>query len=419
MAEPLASGDLGGIRKALRAGDYPAVITQVRQAMAVDPVTTLADPAVNEWCGRRYRNLFIEAAAVDEHAIAASQGPFPMRLLDHRSDRERVARRFLRDVSDDEITTEMPPAATTAITDTTLVFCPGLLTGLLPVLAFQSVWPRITERYGVRILAADSHPMRSASANVADLVNAIERGIGVAPDPEATLITADDDPAPPGDVLLMGYSKGSPDALSLLVERPDLAPRIRAVIGWAGAIGGSFVANDIYGKIKDLPTYDAVKDLNGRVGELVKQLVPIVRIEKIDRRLDEYDIKGALLSLTTFDRDAFIRDNADHFAELGVPMLYFSGSTSPWEVPYFQVQGTLELDRYDMNNDMQLTQSQARPPVPNPPHLAMFHANHWDLSYDAFPWYTTLGSQHLKHPFPKYAAMAALVEFLNETGLLT
>ena len=60
------------------------------------------------------------------------------------------------------------------------------------------------------------------------------------------IITADDNPTPPeGDIFLMGYSKGSPDILTLLTKRPDLAPRIKGFAAWAGAVGGSYAANDI------------------------------------------------------------------------------------------------------------------------------------------------------------------------------
>jgi hypothetical protein len=49
----------------------------------------------------------------------------------------------------------------------------------------------------------------------------------------------------------------------------------------------------------------------------------------------------------------------------------------------------------------------------------MFRANHWDLSYDTFPWYATLGSTHLKDPFAREPAMASIVGFMSELGILT
>lgn len=410
--------DTSTIRDALEREDYDTVISEVRAAMAADPIAALGDPVINDWMGRRYRNIFISEAVADPTALKHSQAPFPIRLIDPRNDRERVAKRMIRRISDDEITVEMPRASATSLTNTTLIFAPGLITGLMPSLGFQFLWPGITERFGLRVLASDSHPMRSSDANVADLENAIERGIGIGTTRDAPYITAADNPVPPGDVLLMGYSKGSPDILSLLTARPDLAPRIRGFIGWAGAVGGSYIADDIYKQIKDIPAFQNGPDAPERVMRQVLRLVPIAEVKQISRRLDEYDIAGAIQSLTTPFRAKFLEENAEAINALGIPMFYFTGSTTVFEVPYFQKQGTLELKQYDRDNDMQLTQEQARVPHPSAPHLAMFHANHWDLSYDTFPWVKTMGSMHLREPFARGPALAAIVLFMAEIGLL-
>jgi hypothetical protein len=233
------------------------------------------------------------------------------------------------------------------------------------------------------------------------------------------LVTADDNPTAPGDVVLIGYSKGSPDILALLAARPDLAPRIRAVVGWAGAVGGSYLADDIYQKLKSLPMYNQIADLtSSEVGKQVFRLAPVAEIKAINRRVDEYDVLGAINSLTTGIRAQFLTDHAEAINSLPIPQFYFTGSTSLLEVPYFQRQGTLELDEYDQDNDMQLTQAQAALPSPHAPRLAMFHANHWDLSYDPFPLSRTMGSRHLKNEFARRPAMNAIVLFLAELGLL-
>ncbi len=407
----------GDITYAMARKDYPEVIKLVREAVRDDPQAALNDPVIHEWMGRRYRNIFITEALANTDALKNSQAPFPINLVDPRSDREKVAKRMISNVSEQEITEELPLAEPSGFADTTLVFAPGLLTGLLPNLAFQSVWPRVMNRFRVKIAISDSHPMRSSEANVADLENVIERGIGVSPI-DASFITEDQDPSAPGDVILMGYSKGAPDILTLLARRPDLAPRIKAVIGWAGAVGGSYLANDIYNQVKDIPAFDTVQALSGDIGKLMLRLAPVIQINNVNRRLEEYDIKGALQSLTTEYREQFLEENGAAIAELGIPMFNFTGSTHLMEVPYYQRQGTLELLKYDKYNDMQLTQEQAHLPAPNAPLLSMFHANHWDLSYDTFPWYTTLGSTKLKDPFAREAAMSAILLFMSEIGLM-
>lgn len=412
--------DTSALQNALKKEDYDTAISEARSAIAADATAAVADPVMQDWLGRRFRNIFMTEAEADPEALKNASAPFPLRLIDPRSNRERVAKRNLKGITTEEIKAEMPHASASNLSNTTFLFAPGLLTGLLPKLAFQSVWPQVTTRFGIRVLAADSHPMRSSEANVADLENAIERGIGVAPDPAGTIITADDNPKPPGDVFMLGYSKGSPDIISLIAKRPDLAPRIRGVASWAGATGGSYLANGMYDRISSgaghLP--DSTGDLSKQVTRAVMSLAPIAQIQKIDRRIDEYDIPGALRALTTGFRDQFLEDNWDKINSLGIPYFSFTGATSVFDVPYFQWQGTLELAKYDINNDMQVTQQQARWPNQAGPNLAMFQANHWDLSYDKFPWYTTMGSTKLKDPFARKAAMCSIVLFMAELGII-
>ena len=411
--------DTSSISSALDRDDYETVISEVKAAVTDDAVGALSDPVVSSWLKRRFTNIFLSEAEVDPDALKVSEKPIVLRRFDRRDARERVAQRMFKDITAEEIHTEMPAAETETLSNTTLVFAPGLLTGLLPVLAFQSVWPQVTNRFGLRVIASDSHPMRSARDNVSDLENAIERGIGVAGDPEGSFITDEDDPEPiDGDFLLIGYSKGAPDVLNLLIRRPDLAPRIRGVVGWAGAIGGSYLANDIYEKLTKHEVVANSGNLTKEVTESVMRLAPIAQLNKINRRIEEYDVIGALKSLTTHERDRFIGDHEHDLAELRIPMMSFTGATSVLDVPYFQWQGTLQLNQYDVNNDMQLTQEQAQFPSTLGPHLAMFNANHWDLSYDSFPWYTTMGSRKLKDPFARRAAMFSIVLLMSEIGLL-
>jgi hypothetical protein len=73
----------------------------------------------------------------------------------------------------------MPPPVFKELKNTTLLFCPGFMSGLFPVMAFQDAFPILEKHYKVRILQSDSHPMRSCEANSVDLLNAIEKGIGL------------------------------------------------------------------------------------------------------------------------------------------------------------------------------------------------------------------------------------------------
>jgi hypothetical protein len=57
-------------------------------------------------------------------------------------------------------------------------------------------------------------------------------------------IMARPEPADKEPLVLLGYSKGVPDILEAVAAYPELAARVAAVIGVAGAVGGSPLAND-------------------------------------------------------------------------------------------------------------------------------------------------------------------------------
>jgi hypothetical protein len=400
------------LRELQHRGEYLTLIQEVKSRISADR-RAMTDPEIKLWCARRFRNLFLTEAEQDPNALAeASRSSLPLGV-ERRSPRQRIAERFLKNYGVSEWQIEMPEAQIGPVRNTTLVFCPGLLNGMLPIGAFQSAFPAIESKYGLRILRADGHPVRGCEANVKDLLDTIERGLGQAADllpiTEATAI-------PPKDVFLLCYSKGAPDALTLLARHPELKDRIRCVVNWAGAVGGSYIANGLYGEVKD------INMPRGRIGEpiptILKIIAPVVRLEGVVRRLDEYDIKTALRDLTTDTRAAFMAEHSALFDSLSIPFFNITGATTLLEVPYFQATGLIQLNHYDIDNDMQLIQEQARIPLPMATDLAMCKAHHWDLAYDAFPENRCLGSSNLEHPFPKTAAVTAVFKLVAELGLV-
>lgn len=410
--------DFSPIRTALDAKDYATVVSLVRQAFDSNPTAAINDPVIQNWLGVRFRNLFLNEAMGDPDAIKHAKAMFPLDRFDHRPERQQLAEQNFRHFDLAELELELPVSEVEDLSERTLLFLPGLLTGLLPVLAFQSVWPYIMDRFGLRVVASDSHPGRSSKANVADLLNVIEKGIGVNVGPEGGFITSADNPQPiEGDFVAMGYSKGGPDFLTMLVEHPEIASRVKGIVGWAGAFGGSFAADEIYKTLQKLPDAQVVGKFDVHLSALLARMAPVINSNHLTRRLDEYNIKEAIESLTTTFRSRFIAEHEETLRSFNIPGFYFTGATSIIEVPYFQMKGTLDLDHYDQDNDMQLIQTQATIPG-NSTRLAMIHANHWDLSYDSFPWYETGGSHNLKNPFPRRVAMVAIVQTLGEIGVL-
>jgi hypothetical protein len=414
--------ELGELRALEETGEYEDLIAGLRERVEVD-TRTLADPWVKDWCGRRWRNLFLSAALDDPAAVkAASQRvgvpgtdiSLRVGLLDRRRARQRLAERFLKHVPPGEWELELPPARVDEL-EATLVFCPGLIGSLLPLRAFQKAFPVIAAKRGWRILCAEAHPVRSCKANLDDLLAALDRGEGL--DPHCQPIASEVAEAP-GDVFLLGYSKGVPDALTLLAERPDLAPRIKALWSWGGAIGGSYLADGMYDLIKGLSM--PAGGLGDAMMAILRSAFPVVRLDAAAQRLDEFDIKGGVRDLTTAERRRFLDEHAEAIDALGIPIFSVTGATTALEVPYFQIQGYLDIRRQsgDGDNDMQVTQEQARWPGEMGVHLAVLHAHHWDMSYDRFPVRARLGSPNLEHPFPREAAITAIVQLTAELGLV-
>jgi len=422
---PTTEALLARAEQAAEASDFDTTIALVRQAVTNDRTAALSSPWLGSWLARRYVWLFLEEALADptlDIIIAHERDG----IFDWRRRRTLVFERFVNpDLVDEAVIHDgQPEVPEFSLNDFTLLFCPGLLTGLLPDLAHASVWPRIEERYGIRVLAADSHPARSCEANVADLAAAMEHGVGH----NAQSVYMSGDTATPvhGDVILMGYSKGGPDSLTFLAQRPDLAPRVRGVIGWAPAYGGSYIADDAL--VTASKAGDQAVDTLVELGHVAAQVVPTPIVEDLTYRLDEYRVIDSLVSLATAPRDEWWAANRSKLEALNLPFLTVSGSTSVREVPIYQMKSAKRLDEIDPDNDMQLVQEDTRLDLPTAHHLAVFHANHWDMSYDPFPQPeadTKAGKAVVKgatinteHEFARYAAVCAFLDLFWEIGLL-
>ena len=397
------------------AGDYLSVIEGVRELVTLN-AASIKDPWIKGWIGRRWRDLFLQGAVKDKNAVeyASKPGllaPVPLPgFLKKSNPRQAIAERFLKDCPNSEWQAELPPAQHDPIKNTTLMLCGGLLTGLLhaEAHAFPVEADLLYQERGWRTIRADVHPMRSCQANEADIEAAFHgEGLDV-------LMRPIEHPEPPKDVFLLGYSKGSPDILSFLVNHPEYHDRIKGVFTWAGAVGGSYTADGIYSQIKDLPTEGSYE----YVSKLLSVISPAMFNQVGLRRLDEYDVKGALNDLRTEVREAFNREHAEYLDSLGIPIFALTGATAPLEVPNIQFMDAVRLSSSDANNDMQLTQKQAILPIGMNTHIAMAHAHHWDVAYAAFPLAMRAMSPNLEHRWPRYAALVANWELLAELGLI-
>lgn len=398
-----------------QAGEYLDVIEGVRELVTLNP-QSVKDPWIKGWIGRRWRDLFLQEAVKDKHAVEFASkppllAPLPLPSMFKKTNpREALASRFLKDVPNSEWQAELPAAQYNTIDNTTLIICGGLLTGLLhsEAHAFPVEVDRLYQERGWRTIRADVHPMRSCEANEAD-IEAAFRGEGL----DARMQPIDN-PEPPGKVFLLGYSKGSPDIMSFLVHHPEYHDQIKGVFTWGGAIGGSFTADGVYNQIKDLPSAGSFEYVSTLLSVITGTMLNQVGMQ----RLDEYDINGALNDLRTDVREAFNLKHSEYFDSLHIPFFALTGATTPLEVPSVQFMDCVRLSAYDANSDMQLTQKQAILPIGMSTHIAMAHAHHWDIAYAPFPLAMRAVIPNLEHRWPRYAAMVANWELMAELGLI-
>lgn len=388
------------------AGDVPELIEQVRAAVVTDPVAAIADPVVKAWLARRWTALAVQRGALDPEAVAIARGR--ARRL---AAQEAIARRFVLPALRGAPWRELPPAERRPLSATTVVLCPGLLGALMPMSAFASTAPLLEREYGVRVVVADSHPAASCSANARDILRAVTRGEGFAVDGTELRPGA----ITPRDVVLVGYSKGTPDALAMLAEHPEVAAGVKAFVSWAGAAGGSYLADQVAPLVDDI---DLDAFLEGIGGKVLRRLMPAAEFNRITRREDEFDLPGAIRDLRTDVRSQFLDAHRALLDALGVPFISVAGAVRVGDVPYFQALATLQLARRERINDMQVTQSQTRVPVAASAHLATLRADHWDMAYDAFPRQLRFGSRRLSHHLPRTAMLGATLALLTETGLI-
>jgi len=78
-------------------------------------------------------------------------------------------------------------------------------------------------------------------------------------------------------IILIGFSKGAPDILEALVDYPEVADKVKAVVAYAGAIGGSPLADDAETSQLNLLSKIPLSDCQKSDGGALKSLSPAVR----------------------------------------------------------------------------------------------------------------------------------------------
>jgi len=186
-------------------------------------------------------------------------------------------------------------------------------------------------------------------------------------------------------VVLIGYSKGTPDILEAIVMYPELRERIVAVVSVAGAVGGSPVAYDVEQKQLHIMKYAPKADCTSGDGGAIESLRPVVRQKWLAQNPLPADI--AYYSLVTYPEPERIS-------------LLLGGTYK-------------DLSQIDSRNDGQLLFYDQL--IPGSSLLGFINADHWAVVVPIARSHPFVGSTFVdKNDYPREALLEALLRFLEE-----
>jgi hypothetical protein len=194
-------------------------------------------------------------------------------------------------------------------------------------------------------------------------------------------------PEPEGGkrLLLLGYSKGTPDILEAVTTFPDLQKRVAAVVSVAGAVGGSPLANDATQPMLNLLQYFP------------------------DAECDPGD-EGALESLKPEVRRRWLANHS-----LPESIRYYSIIAYPNEE---QVSSILKytykkLSQVDSRNDSQVIFYDQV--IPGSVLLGYLNADHWAIAVPFNRSHSFISSNFIdKNAFPREVSLEAIVRYVEE-----
>jgi len=186
-------------------------------------------------------------------------------------------------------------------------------------------------------------------------------------------------------LVLIGYSKGTPDILEAVVNHPEIRPRVAAVLSVAGSVGGSPLANDA--EQSELALLQRWPDAQCTPGD-----------------------GGALESLRPATRKAWL---AQHPLPADLPFYSAVAFPEPERVSAVLKSSYNKLSKIDARNDSQmLFYDQV---IPGSSLLGYLNGDHWALAVPIARSHETLGATFVDHnDFPREALLEALLRFVEE-----
>ena len=186
-------------------------------------------------------------------------------------------------------------------------------------------------------------------------------------------------------VVLVGYSKGTPDVLEAIVRYPEILARVAAVVSVAGAVHGSPLAESATQGQADLFRHFPKSDCGPGDGGAVESLRP--------------DVRKAWL--------------AEHPLPAYIP--YYSVVTLPQRDTISNVLSPSwrKLAKFDPRNDSQMLYVDQF--LPGSTLLALLDADHWAAALPIARSHGFVGTLFVdKNDFPREALLEAVMRFVED-----
>jgi hypothetical protein len=186
-------------------------------------------------------------------------------------------------------------------------------------------------------------------------------------------------------LVLVGYSKGAPDALEAIVRHPEIRSRIAAVVSVAGAVGGSALANSAEQYQAELLTHFPGASCDAGDGGAVASLRPAVRQAWLAS--NPLPAEVATYSLVTLPQperiSSILRGSANKLAMI-------DGRNDSQVIFYDQV-------------------------IPGSSLVGYINADHWAIAVPIARSHSTVGSLFVtQNAYPREALLEAVLRFVEE-----
>jgi hypothetical protein len=186
-------------------------------------------------------------------------------------------------------------------------------------------------------------------------------------------------------LVLVGYSKGTPDVLEAIVNHPEIRARVAAVVSVAGAVGGSPLANEA-------EQYQAD----------VLQHFPGAACDSGDG--------GGVASLRPAVRRAWLAQNP---LPSSVPMYSVVTLPRPERISSILERTNRKLNQIDGRNDSQMIFYDQL--IPGSTLLGYLNADHWAVVVPIARTHDTIGSLFVtQNAYPREALTEAVLRFVEE-----